>query len=122
MKKMFVDIKTTRNIKLGGILEKLTQRHNRREQADSDDSDNETCTSTKFLQIQKKQLIDLQQHLESYCNFLPTVGFNSANFCLNLKKSYFLPVLVKESNIESTVIKKCEPVYLVQIRWYSTVG
>ena len=37
MKHLFFDIETTINIKLGGILEKLTQRHNRREQADLDD-------------------------------------------------------------------------------------
>ena len=63
MKKLFFDIETTIKIKLGSILEKLTQRHNRKEQADLDNCDNETCTSTQFLQIQKKQLIDLQEHL-----------------------------------------------------------
>ena len=64
MKSLFFDIKTTINLKLGSILENLTQRHNQREQADLDDCHNETCTSTQFLQIQKKQLIDLQEHLE----------------------------------------------------------
>ena len=54
MKNLYSDIKTTINIKLGSILEKPTQRHNRSEQADLDDCDNETCTSTQFLQIQKK--------------------------------------------------------------------
>ena len=52
-KNLFFDIKTTIKIKLGSVLEKLTQRHNRREQADLDDCDDETCTSTQFLQIQK---------------------------------------------------------------------
>ena len=78
MKNLFFDIETTIKIKLGSILEKLTQRHNRREQSDLDDCDNETCTSTQFLQIQKKQLIDLQEHLERYCNVLPNLGFNGA--------------------------------------------
>ena len=54
MKNLFFDIKTTINIKMGSILEKLTQRHDRREQADLNDCDDETCTSTQFLQIQKK--------------------------------------------------------------------
>ena len=103
-------------------MEKLTQRHNRREQADLDYCDNETCNSTQFLQIQKKQLIDLQEHLERYCNVLPIFGFNSAKNDLNLKKSYLLPILVNEFNIEPTVIKKSEPVYLVQNRRYSAVG
>ena len=101
---MFFDIETTIKTKLGSILEKLTQRHNQREQADLDV--NKTCTSTQFLQIQKKQLIDLQEHLERYCNVLPILGFNSVKYDLNLIKSYLLPILVNERNIEPTVIKK----------------
>ena len=53
MKNLFLEIEATIKIKLCSILEKLTQRHNRREQADLDDCDNETCASTQFLQIQK---------------------------------------------------------------------
>ena len=71
-----------------------------------DDCDDKTCTFTQFLQIRKKQLIDLQQHLERYCNVLPVFGFNSAKFDLNLIKSYLLPILVNERNFEPTVIKK----------------
>ena len=106
MKNLFFDIETTISFKLGSILEKLTQRHNRREQADLDDCDNETCTSTQFLQIQKKQLIELQEHLERYCNVLPIFAFNSVKYDLNLIKSYLLPILVNERNIEHTVRKK----------------
>ena len=53
IKHFFLGIETTIKIKLGSILEKLTQRHNRREQADLNDCDNEICASTQFLQIQK---------------------------------------------------------------------
>ena len=106
MKNLFFDIKTTINIKLGSIWEKFTQRHNRVEQADLDDCDNETCTSTQFLQIQKKQLIDLREHWERYCNVLLIFGFNSAKYDLHLIKSNLLPILVNERNIEPTVIKK----------------
>ena len=113
MKKLFFDINTTINIKLGSILEKLSQCHSRREQADLDDCDNETCTSTQFMQIQKKQLTDRPEHLERYCNFLPVFGFNSAKYDLNSIESYLLPLLVNERNIEPTVIKNSEPVYLV---------
>ena len=60
MKNLFLDIETTKKIKLGNILEKLTQRHNRREHARFDmsevDCDNETCASTQFLPIQKKSI------------------------------------------------------------------
>ena len=54
IKNSFLDIETTIKIKLGNILEKLTQRHNRREHArfdlSQDDCDNEICASTQFLQ------------------------------------------------------------------------
>ena len=53
MKNLFFDVETTMNIKLGNILEKITHCQNRREQAKLDDCDNETCTSTQFLQILK---------------------------------------------------------------------
>ena len=53
---LFLDIETTINIKLGSILEKVTQRHNRREQADLDGCDNENRSSNQFLQIQKKSI------------------------------------------------------------------
>ena len=90
---------------MASILEKLTQRHNRGEQASLNDCDNETCTSAQFLQIQKRQLLDMQEHLERYCNVLSIFRFNSAKYDLNLIKSYFLSILVNERNIEPTVIK-----------------
>ena len=47
MKNVFLDTETTIENKLGNILEKLTQRHNRREQArfdmSQDECDNEIC-------------------------------------------------------------------------------
>ena len=110
MKIIFLDIETTLKIKLGNNLEKITQRHNRREHArfdmSQDDCDNEICASTQFSQIQKNQLIDLQESLERYCNFLPVFGFNSEKHDLNIIKSYSLPILVKERDIEPTAIKK----------------
>ena len=84
MKKLFFDINTTKKIKLGSILEKLFQCHNREEQPDLDDCDNETCIFTQFLRIQKKQLVDLQDNLEQYCNDIPVFGFNSAKYDFNL--------------------------------------
>ena len=92
-------------------MEKLTQHHNRREQADLEDCDKGTCTSTHLLQIQKKQLIDLQEHSERFCNVVPIFGFNSAKYDLNLIKSYLFPVLVNECNIEANVIKKANQLF-----------
>ena len=55
MKILFLDIETTIKIKVGSFLEKLTQRHNRREcesfDMRQDDCDNEICASTQFSQI-----------------------------------------------------------------------
>ena len=85
------------------------------EQADLVDCDNEACTSTQFLQLQKKQLIDLPEHLEHYCNVLSIFGFNSAKNDLNLIKPYLLPILVNESNIEPTVIKKANQLISLKI-------
>ena len=56
MKNLFVDIDTTLKDKLRSFLEKLTQRHNRREQADLRDCDNETCTSSQFFAEPKETI------------------------------------------------------------------
>ena len=110
MKNLSPDIETTVKIRLGKILEKLTQRHNRREHARSDkkqdNCDNEKCASTQFLQIQKVQLSDLQKFLERYCIVSLVFGFNSTKYDLNIIESCLLTILVKERDIEPTVITK----------------
>ena len=110
MKNLFLDIETTIKIRLGNMLENVTQCHNRREHArfdmSQDDCDNEFFPSTQFLQTRKNQLIDLQESLERYCNILPVFGLNSAKYDLNSIKSYLLPILVNERDVEPTVIKK----------------
>ena len=62
--------------------------------------------STQFRQRQKNQLIGLQEHFELYCNTLLIFGFNSAKYDINLIKSYLLPIVVNDRQIELTVIKK----------------
>ena len=117
-KSLFLDTETTIKIKVGWILEKLTQRHNQRQSARfdmiQDDCDSELCASTQFLQIQKNQLIDPQESPERYCNVFPVFGFNSAKYDLNLIKSYLLPILVNERDIEPNVIKKAN-----QFIWFN---
>ena len=56
--------------------------------------------------MQKKQLIDLQEHFERKSYVLPVFGFNSAKYDINLIVSYLFPFLVNERDIEPTVIKK----------------
>ena len=56
--------------------------------------------------MQKNQLIELQEHLERYCSVLPVFGFNKAKYDINLIKSYLLPILINERNMQPTVNKK----------------
>ena len=113
MKLMFIEVETTIKIKLSSILEQLNQRHSRRERVIDYDNDEyfndaaeENEMSTQFLQMQKNQITDLQEHFERYCNTLPVFGFNSAKYDMNLIKSYLLPVLVNERQIEPTLLEK----------------
>ena len=60
----------------------------------------------KFFRYKKNQLFDLQETLERFCNVLPVFGLNSSKYDFNLIKSYLLPILVNERDIEPIVIKK----------------
>ena len=112
MKTLFLDIETAVKIRMDKILETLSQRNNRRRQVietefvcfqeDGDIS----CASTQFLQLQKNQLIDLQEQMERYCNVLTVFGFNSEKNDINLIRSYLLPILINGGDIEPVVIKK----------------
>ena len=58
MKFLYRDIAATLNAKLGNILKKLAQQRNRRKELrrfcmSQDESENENCASTQFLQIRK---------------------------------------------------------------------
>ena len=111
MKLNFIEVETAIKIKLCAILEQLNQRRNRAERVSNfvDDcivEEEEKDLSTQFLQMQKNQLIDLQEHFERYCNVLPVFGFNSAKYDINLIKFYLLPILVNQRDIGPTVIKK----------------
>ena len=106
MKIRFIEVETAIKIK-------INHRHSQQERVidyDNDEYFNDTTEekelSTQFLQMQKNQLIDLQEHFERYCNTLPVSGFNSAKCDIILIKSYLLPILVNERQIEPTVIKK----------------
>ena len=110
MKLKFLEIETAIKSKLTRTLESLNERRccNQRgfefEDHCFEDDDEEKDASTQFLQMQKNQLIELQEHLERYCNVLPVFGFNSAKYDINLIKHYLLPILINERNMEPTVI------------------
>ena len=111
MKLNFIEVETAIKLKLCAILEQLNQRRNQAERVSNfvDDciiEEEEKDLSTQFLQMQNNPLIDLQEHFERYRNVLPVFGSNSAKYDINLIKSYLLPILVNERDIEPTVIKK----------------
>ena len=107
-----LEVETAIKSKLTRTLESLNERRCRNQRVFEmedhcfEDDNEEKVASTQFLQMQKNQLIELQEHLERYCNVLPVFRFNSAKYDINLIKSYLLPMLINERNMEPTVIKK----------------
>ena len=112
MKMKFPEVETAIKSKLTRNLESLNERRYRNQRVFEfedhcfEDDNEEKDASTQFSQMQKNQLIELQEHLERYCNVLPVFGFNSAKYDINLIKPYLLPILINERNMEPTVIKK----------------
>ena len=110
MKFNFLEIETAIKSNLTRTLESLNERRCRKQRVFElknhcfEDDNEEKHASTQFLQMQKNQLIELQEHLERYCNVLPVFGFNSAKNDINLIKSYLLPILINERKMEPTVI------------------
>ena len=108
MLQKFSSIENAIKVRVNSIFEKLTGRR--------DEStpmfefqyieEEEINMSTQFLQIQKNQLLDLQQLFERYVSTLPVIGFKNGKYDLNLIKSYFLPYLIHDRDIQPTVIKK----------------
>ena len=116
MKLKFLEMETAIKSNLTRTLESLNERRCRNQRGFEfedhcfEDDNEEKDASTQFLQRQKNQLIEPQEHLERYCNVLPVFGFNSAKYDINLIKSYLLPILINERNMEPTVIKKANQI------------
>ena len=109
MKLNFIEIELAFKIELCAILEQRKQRRGRAERLSNFVDDcivEEEKESTQSPQLQKNQLIDLEEHFERYCTVSSDFGFNSAKYDINLIKSYLLPILVNERDVEATVIKK----------------
>ena len=88
MKLKFLEIETSVKTKINQNFTALNQRRCRKEPLlefeDACFEEEEQDLSTQFLQTQKNQIIDLQDHLERYCNLLPVPGFISAKYDINL--------------------------------------
>ena len=110
MKLKFPEVELAIKSKLTRTLESFNERRYRNQRVFEfedhcfEDGNEEKDASKQFLQVQKNQLIELQEHLERYCNVLPVFGFNSAKCDINLIKSCLLPNLINEKNMEPTVI------------------
>ena len=84
MKLKILEIETAIKSKLSRTLESLNERLRRNQRGFEfedhcfEDDNEEKDASTHILQMQKNQLIELQEHLERYCNVLPVFGFNRA--------------------------------------------
>ena len=83
MKLKLLEVETAIKSKLTRTLESLNERRYRKQRAFDfedhcfEDDIEEKDASTQFLQMQKTQLIELQEHLERYCNVLPVFGFDN---------------------------------------------
>ena len=122
MKLKYLETETATKSKLTRTLEPLNERSCRNQRGFAfkdlcfEDDNEENDVLTQILQMHKNQLIELQEHLERYCNILPVFGFNSAKYDINLFKCYLLPILINERNMEPTVIKKSQPICIFEIR------
>ena len=121
MKLKFLELETAIKNQLTRTLESLNERRCRNQRVFEfedhcfEDDNEEKDASTQFLQMQENQLNELQEHLERYCNVIPVFGFNSAKYDINLIKSYLLPILINDRNMEPTVIKKANSICVFQI-------
>ena len=89
MKLKFLEVETAIKSKLTRTLEPLNEHRYRNlrdiefEDHFFEDDNEEKDVSTQFLPMQKNQLIELQEHIERYCNVLLVFGFNSAKYGIN---------------------------------------
>ena len=96
MKLKFLEVETANKSKVTRTLESLNERCCRNQQVSEfgdqcfEDDNEERAASAQFLQMQKNQLIELQEHLERYCNKVPVFGFNSAKRRHQLDKLFFV--------------------------------
>ena len=114
MKLKFREVETAIKVKLTRTLESPNERRCRNQRVFGDhcfdDDDEEKDASTQSLQMQKNQMIELQELLERHCDVSLVFGFNSTEKDINLIKSYLFPFLINERNMKPTVWLKSQPI------------
>ena len=119
MKMNFFQFDTVRNCRHLLILESPYQRRSPCVGIEAEDNNSEN-SSTQLLQLQKNQLLDLQEQFDTHCNILAVCGFSSARYDTNLMKSYQVPIFASKRDIEPIVIKKSQTICFLQIWWCSS--
>ena len=114
MKRNILQIETAIKSTFARILETLNQRRSHCIDFEAEKHDS-AHSPTQFLQMKKKQLIDLQEKFERWCNTLPVFGFNSAKYNINLIKSCPLPNIVNKQQIEPIFYQESQPICFVHI-------
>ena len=114
MKNLCFDIETTKKIKLGSTLEEFTQRHIRRE-GERFDMSQDVCYNEILPQLIfywykkiKKSIKWSSRNSGTLLQSLFYLWFQQCKIRSQLTKSYLLPILVSERDIEPTVIKKAK--------------
>ena len=111
MLQKFSFIENAIKTRLNSFFEKLNERKNASTpmfEFQYIEEKEEINMSTKFLQIHKNQLLELQQHIELYVNTLTVFGCNSGKYDLDIINSYLLHYLIHERDIQLTVIRKAK--------------
>ena len=105
MKLKFLEVETTIKSRLTRPLESINERGCRNQRVFEfedqffENNNDEKDTSTHLLQMQKNRTIELQEHLERYCNVLRVFGYISAKYDINPFKSYLLLILINERSM-----------------------
>ena len=107
----FFQIETATKSILAHVLEKLNQRLNHCVGFQAEDEFSRIM-STQFLEKQKNHFLDFQEQYERYWNTLSVFGFDSARYEITFFKSFSLPVIVSERDIEPRVIKETSQILL----------
>ena len=109
----FIAVETAIKIKLSRILGQLNHRHSQREQIidfDDDEYFNDTVEekelSTQFLQMQRNQLIDLQEHFGRYCNTLPLLVLTVQSMISNGSSLICCQFLLTNDKLNQQLSKK----------------
>ena len=105
MRLKFIEVETTIEIKLCGVLEQLNQRHNQAERVivfvdDCSIDSEEQNLSTQFLRMKRNHIFDLMQLFGRFSSVLRDFEVNSTKYKTILIKPFLLPILVNERSLD----------------------